>query len=190
MKIIRKTEIDTNILEVGDQMEIELSELGKFTATVHRVADQGALIIFDDCVTERPMNEDDTKDGGFWDSDLCKWMNKELIEVFPQEIVPAMHVYENGSRLRIPTYGEMFGHDGLYENFEADRDNQLPLMKDRKNRICISPDDEYCWYWLQNKLRGVYSAANFALVAYYGFAGYYSASGSYGVRPAFAIKNL
>lgn len=188
MKIIRKTEIDTNILEVGDQMEIELSGLGKFTATVHRVTDQGALIIFDDCVTERPMNEDDTKDGGFWDSDLCKWMNKELIEVFPQEIVPAMHVYENGSRLRIPTYGEMFGHDDYYCRFEHDKDTRLPLMADRKNRICMSPEDEYCWYWLQNRYRGVGSAANFAHVTDYGYVYYYNASFSLGVRPAFVIE--
>lgn len=188
MKIIRKTEIDTNILEVGDQMEIELSGLGKFTATVHRVTDQGALIIFDDCVTERPMNEDDTKDGGFWDSDLCKWMNKELIEVFPQEIVPAMHVYENGSRLRIPTYGEMFGHDDYYCRFEHDKDTRLPLMADRKNRICMSPEDEYCWYWLQNRYRGVGSAAYFATVGYHGLANTSYASNSRGVRPAFVIE--
>lgn len=188
MKIIRKTEIDTNILEVGDQTEIELSGLGKFKATVHRVTDQGALLIFDDCVTERPMNEDDTKDGGFWDSDLCKWMNEELIEAFPQEIVPAMHVYENGSRLRIPTYGEMFGHDDYYCRFEPDKDTRLPLMADRKNRICMSPEDEYCWYWLQNRYRGVGSAANFARVYADGGAANGSASYSRGVRPAFVIE--
>ena len=169
-------------------MEIELSGLGKFTATVHRVTDQGALIIFDDCVTERPMNEDDTKDGGFWDSDLCKWMNEELIEAFPQEIVPAMHVYENGSRLRIPTYGEMFGHDDYYCRFEHDKDTRLPLMADRKNRICMSPEDEYCWYWLQNRYRGVGSAAYFAFVTSSGNANRYNASYSYGVRPAFVIE--
>ena len=189
MKIIRKTEIDTNILEVGDQMEIEPSGLGKFTATVHRVTDQGALIIFDDCVTERPMNEDDTKDdGGFWDSDLCRWMNEELIEAFPQEIVSAMHVYENGSRLRIPTYGEMFGHDNYYCRFEPDKDTRLSLMTDRKNRICMSPEDEYCWYWLQNRFRGVGSAAAFAIVDYGGIANNSGASASLGVRPAFVIE--
>lgn len=191
MKVIRRVEMDVDKFKVGDQISIKLRDMGTFTATVQRASDAKAYFIFDNCVADRPMNKDPNKAGGFKDSDLCEWMNTELIKKFPKALRDKMlHNTYKEVKLWVPTYGEMFGHDGLYENFEADRDNQLPLMKDRKNRICISPDDEYCWYWLQNKLRGVYSAATFALVGYTGYAYYFNASYSFGVRPAFAIKNL
>ena len=37
MKVLRKQEIDTANIQVGDQMVIPLAELGEFTATVHKV---------------------------------------------------------------------------------------------------------------------------------------------------------
>lgn len=191
MKVVRRVEMDVDKFKVGDQISIKLRDMGTFTATVQRASDAKAYFIFDNCVADRPMNKDPNKAGGFKDSDLCEWMNTELIKKFPKALRDKMlHNTYKEVKLWVPTYGEMFGHDGLYENFEADRDNQLPLMKDRKNRICISPDDEYCWYWLQNKLRGVRSVAAFALVYYNGLAFNANASASLGVRPAFAIKNL
>ncbi|MBP3753601.1 MAG: hypothetical protein J6I66_01945 [Lachnospiraceae bacterium] len=56
---------------------------------------------------------------------------------------------------------------------------QLALFRLDHSRIC---NRAYWW------LRGVGSAAYFALVDSYGFAANYSASYSLGVRPAFAIK--
>lgn len=191
MKVVRRVEMDVDKFKVGDQISIKLRDMGTFTATVQRASDAKAYFIFDNCVADRPMNEDPNKAGDFKDSDLCEWMNTELIKKFPKALRDKMlHNTYKEVKLWVPTYGEMFGHDDFYENFEADRDNQLPLMKDRKNRVCISPNDEYCWYWLQNKLRGVNSAAAFAFVYSSGVATFNGASASLGVRPAFAIKNL
>jgi len=190
MKVIRKVEMDVDKFKVGDQISIKLRDMGTFTATVQKASDAKAYFIFDNCVAGRPMNEDPNKAGDFKESDLCRWMNTELIKKFPKSLRDNMlHNTYKEVKLWVPTYGEMFGHDDFYERFEADKDNQLPLMKDRKNRVCSSPNDEYCWYWLQNRLRGVYSAAYFACVNNFGDAYPGGASLSLGVRPAFAIKN-
>ena len=60
MKVLRKQEIDTANIQVGDQMVIPLAELGEFTATAHKVTDEGVMFICDDYVTRRPMNNRDT----------------------------------------------------------------------------------------------------------------------------------
>ena len=86
MKVLRKQEIDTANIQVGDQMVIPLAELGEFTATAHKVTDEGVMFIFDDYVTRRPMNNRDTNKGGFEKSDLKKWMDTVLFMSFPEEL--------------------------------------------------------------------------------------------------------
>ena len=65
MKALRKQKIETANIQVGDQIVIPLAELGEFTATVHKVTDEGVMFIFDEYVTCRPMNNCSTKKGGF-----------------------------------------------------------------------------------------------------------------------------
>ena len=62
-------------------------------------------------------------------------------------------------------------------------------MKKRRNRMAFdgTKDENLQWYWLMNKVRE--SAPYFSLVANTGYADYYNASHSFGVRPAFKIKN-
>ena len=62
-------------------------------------------------------------------------------------------------------------------------------MKKRRNRMAFdgSKDENLQWYWLMNKVRE--SATIFSVVSNGGYANYYGASGSFGVRPAFKIKN-
>ena len=50
---------DLKDAEVGDKTTIKLDGLGEFAATVHKV-----MLIFDDYVTTRPMNESGTNKGG------------------------------------------------------------------------------------------------------------------------------
>ena len=56
---------------------------------------------------------------------------------------------------------------------------QLPLFQHEPSRICNRAD-----WWL----RDVVSATYFAFVSGYGYAGYFGASTSLGIRPAFAIR--
>ena len=180
MKVLRKQEIDTANIQVGDQMVIPLAELGEFTATAHKVTDEGVMFIFDDYVTRRPMNNRDTNKGGFEKSDLKKWMDTVLFMAFPDELRDKIY------GLTLPTVGQIVGHEDEWDNknLEPDIDEQLPLMKECKNRIACF-EDQLAWGWLRNATKEEFSSANFALVYNGGNAYYYGASNSFGVRPEF-----
>ena len=84
--------------------------------------------------------------------------------------------------MRLPTVGEMFGHNDYYEMDDA---QQWELMKDRRNRIALREGDEYEWGWLQNEVKE--SAAYFARVGWDGSSGFRGAASSLGVRPALQL---
>ena len=70
------------------------------------------------------------------------------------------------------------------DHIEADGDEQLPLMKQRRNRVAYYKND--CEFgWLRNATKKEFSSADFALVGLFGYAYYCGASGSRGVRPEF-----
>lgn len=164
--------------KVGDKTAIKLDGLGKFTATVHKVTDDKVMLIFDDYITKRPINESGTNKGGFEKSDLNKWLHTEFIKAIPYSIRTRL------TDVTIPTVGEMFGWDNEWDrnHFEADNDKQLPLMKQRRNRVAYYANE--CEYgWLRNATKKEFSSAYFAYVDYYGDAYFNSASGSLGVRP-------
>ena len=180
MKVLRKQEIDTANIQVGDQMVIPLAELGEFTATTHKVTDEGVMFIFDDYVTRRPMNNRDTNKGGFEKSDLKKWMDTVLFMAFPEELRDKIY------GLTLPTVGQIVGHEDEWDNknLEPDIDEQLPLMKECKNRIACF-EDQLAWGWLRNATKEEFSSAYFALVYYVGYSDYSYASYSLAVRPEF-----
>ena len=180
MKVLRKQEIDTANIQVGDQMVIPLAELGEFTATAHKVTDEGTMFIFDNYVTRRPMNNRNTNKGGFEKSDLKKWMDTVLFMAFPDELRDKIY------GLTLPTVGQIVGHEDEWDNknLEPDIDEQLPLMKECKNRIACF-EDQLAWGWLRNATKEEFSSATFASVNDRGYPNYGNASGSYGVRPEF-----
>ena len=167
-------------VKVGDKMMVPLGKLGNFTATVQKVTNDKVLFIFDDYVAKRPMNEDDGNVGGYSQSDLKKWIDTELYNMFPAVLKQRM------TGLSIPTLGEICGWDDEWDrnHIEADGDEQLPLMKQRRNRVAYYQND--CeWGWLRNATKRKFSSAGFAIVSYNGYTTYYNASYSYGVRPEF-----
>lgn len=180
MKVLRKQEIDTANIQVGDQMVIPLAELGEFTATAHKVTDEGVMFIFDDYVTSRPMNNRNTNKGGFEKSDLKKWMDTVLFMAFPEELRDKIY------GLTLPTVGQIVGHEDEWDNknLEPDIDEQLPLMKECKNRIACS-EDQLAWGWLRNATKEEFSSADFAAVSRFGYTDADGASYSRGVRPEF-----
>lgn len=165
---------------IGDKMMVPLGKLGNCTATVQKVTNNKVLFIFDDYVTKRPMNEDGGNAGGYSQSDLKKWIDTELYNMFPAVLKQRM------TGLSIPTLGEIYGWADKWDrdHIEADRDEQLPLMKQRRNRVAYYKND--CEFgWLRNATKKEFSSAYFAGVYYDGYTGYCGASGSYGVRPEF-----
>lgn len=164
--------------EVEDKTTIKLDGLGEFAATVHKVTDDKVMLIFDDYVAKRPMNESGTNKGGFEDSDLNKWLHTEFVKALPYSIRARL------TDVTIPTVGEMFGWDDEWDrnHFEADNDKQLPLMKQKRNRVAYYNNECECG-WLRNATKKEFSSAYFALVGGIGAADCDDASGSVGVRP-------
>lgn len=170
-------------IKVGDQIEVPLDGIGTFMATAHQITDEGILFIFDDCITRRQINSNGKNKGGFEKSELAEWMRSTLYEAFPEELKKKLQY------ITLPSYGQMFGHDEWYEKaIVPDDDEQLPLMKIRKNRMCTYENDN-CWYWLRNATKEDYSSGDcFAFVDGNGFADYANASYGRGVRPAFLLN--
>ena len=167
-------------IKVGDKMIVPLGKLGNFTATVQKVTNNKVLFIFDDYVAKRPMNEDGGNAGGYSQSDLKKWIDAELYNMFPAVLKQRM------TGLSIPTLGEICGWADKWDrdHIEADGDEQLPLMKQRRNRVAYYKND--CEFgWLRNATKKEFSSAGFAFVDFDGGAGYCGASASSGVRPEF-----
>ena len=182
MKVLRQTEIETNEFRVGDQIRV-----GRYTATCQKTAEEGALFLLDQYLDEAmAMNEDNDSEGGYMASDLRERLNSARIlkEFDGLKLKP----FENGDLLRIPFYGEMFGHDAWYNSGDVEPDDceQWPLMKERANRIADRAGERYECGWLQNKY--VRSATDFCHVYGIGDADHWAASTSIGVRPAFLIK--
>ena len=170
---------DLKDAEVGDKTTIKLDGLGEFAATVHKVTDDKVMLIFDDYVAERPMNESDTNKGGFEYSDLNEWLHTEFVKAIPYSIRARL------TDVTIPTVGEMFGWDDEWNRnyFEADNDKQLPLMKQRRNRVAYYNNECECG-WLRNATKKEFSSTRFANVGYGGGdRAYYFVSGYAGVRP-------
>ena len=180
MKALRKQKIETANIQVGDQIVIPLAELGEFTATAHKVTDEGVMFIFDNYITCRPMNNRSINKGGFEKSDLKKWMDTVLLMAFPEELRDKIY------GLTLPTVGQIVGHEDEWDNknLEPDSDEQLPLMKECKNRIACF-EDGLTWGWLRNATKEEFSSAFFANVTHYGNTNCYAASDSRGVRPEF-----
>lgn len=180
IKVLRRQGTETKEIVVGDQILIPLAEFGTFTATAHKVTDRGVLFIFDEYVTSKPMNKRNANNGGYEESDLKKWIDTVLLEAFPTELKGRIE------DLSIPTVGEIVGHDDEWDNehFEPDDDEQLPLMKETRNRIAFL-NNQWEWGWLRNATKQEFSSAYFAGVGTYGSSGCGNASGSGGVRPEF-----
>lgn len=164
--------------EIGDKTTIKLDRLGEFTATVHKVMDDKIMLIFDDCVTKMSVNKSNTNKGGFEASDLHEWLHTEFIRALPYSIRARL------TDVTIPTVGEMFGWDDELDrnNFEGDNDKQLPLMKQRRNRVAYY-NNERAFEWLRNATKKEFSSDLFTTVDLGGSSSCSYAMCSRGVRP-------
>lgn len=141
-----------------------------------------------DCLKEEcRMNRDDTNDGGYEESHLRDQLATKYLEKFPAALRLNMVPFENGDLLRIPTEREIFGRN-IYGEEEPNTVEQFEPMKKRRNRMAFDGlNGETQAYWLQNKR--VRSAPYFCDVSGSGYANYYTASNSFGVRPLYRIRN-
>lgn len=194
MKVYRTSEVlAVGRYEVGDIVSytMEDGEEVEAIAVKEEFDKQGNLcmvFMLLDCLKEEcRMNRDDTNDGGYEESHLRDQLATKYLEKFPAALRLNMVPFENGDLLRIPTEREIFGRN-IYGEEEPNTVEQFEPMKKRRNRMAFDGlNGETQAYWLQNKRVG--SATNFCSVYYGGFANYDGASGSYGVRPLYRIRN-
>lgn len=167
-------------ISTGDRIEIPLGNLGTFTATVQKITNDKVLFIFDDYVAKRPMNENGSNDGRYDKSDLKKWIDTELYEMFPEAFRKRMR------SLTIPTLGDIYGWDSEWDrtHLEHDYHAQLPLMKQRRNRVSYYNNECTCG-WLRNATKKDVSSTLFASVDINGDKDCGCASFYLGVRPEF-----
>lgn len=169
-----------NDIAVGDRIEIPLGGLGTFTATVQMVKGDRVLFLFDDYIAKRQMNENESNEGGYEKSDLKKWIENDLFKMFPEVLRNHM------TGLTIPTLGEIcgWGDDWDKKRIEPDDDEQLPLMKQIRNRVAYYKN-ECEWGWFRNAVKNEFSSTTFANVTHVGKTNCVCASNFYGVRPEF-----
>lgn len=189
MKVKRMIKFDVDTFRVGDSIKFKLTDDEKVQAMAVQQENDGMLFCLVDCLAdEYSMNDTNTNESGYEDSDLRKKLNTEIIARFPADIKAMMVPFGNGDYLRLPTEKEIFG-ENYYGEYESPYVQQWKPMKQRRNRIAFQgKNGNWEWYWLQNKYRD--SAAAFAYVDADGSAYYSGASRSYGVRPAFKIRVL
>lgn len=177
---------------VGDVIGFELTDGEKVEAMAVKKNDETTIFCFVDCLKkEYPMNQRSTNKGGYEASKMRAVLNGEILARFPSEITEKLVPFENGDLLRLPTEKEIFGQN-YYGLDEPEDVEQWKPMKLRRNRIAFQGlNGSWEWYWLQNPaLRDVAASTYFAHVNYYGYADAHSASSSFGVRPAFQIRDL
>lgn len=120
-----------------------------------------------DCLgPEMPMNATGTTEGGYEASDMREYLNNELIKWFKDKTIALLQQDENGDYLTLPSRDE------------------IQNLNDWRDRIALDEDRESTWYWL----RDVAASTYFALVDSSGSCDLSSASGSFGVRPAFYLR--
>lgn len=172
--------------DVTPRSEIDFTMNSGETATgiVLEVNNGIAEMVFKNCLDkERPMNEENTNEGGFEASDLRKALNSEILEDMPTWLREIMVPFENGDFLRLLREKELHG-ENEYGEPDSEDVKQFEVMKDRRYRIAFRGNTgEWEWYWVENA--AVASSTYFALCGSDGDALYGSASNSYGVRPYF-----
>lgn len=163
-------ELKPSEIKVGDKICVDLKELGTFMATAHKVTANEILFITDEYIASKPMYG------------LQEWIETSVYNAFPEELKSRV------KNLTIPTVGQVFGWDNEWcrKTFVRDDDEQLPLMKEIRNRVAYL-DNNYEWGWLRNSTKLESSLAGFADVNRRGNAGYAGCSNPGGVRLEFTL---
>lgn len=192
MLVKRTMKVDVELFEVGDIIKFKLTDGEKVQAMAVKQTPEGMLFVLVDCLAkEYPMFNDiddmDEEDISYATSDLRKALNGEILERFPKEIKDRMvAVNAEGDMLRIPTEREIFG-ENVYGQEEIEKIKRWKPMKKKRNRIAFQgKEGAWGWYWLMNRHKDY--ASLFADVTYDGYATYYNASSSRGVRPVFLLS--
>lgn len=157
---------------------------------------QDGEVIFGSVGTVGPghhMNPRMTAKGGWSACDMRRYLNEDILALFPDDLVAVISKTKNvqildgetvecEDMLFLPSEMEVFGSEEYSESNGIDK--QFEAYKDKMNRIALDEDGYLDWWFLNS----VASAAAFAYCNSFGYACCLSASSSDGVRPHFAVR--
>ena len=183
------------ILEPGDEFQIPLKNgqlasavFGKYTKDGHR------RFVFKDCIAEHVMNDEPTNEGGYFKSELRRYVLEELLPLLPDQLREALEprvmcesingeTQEYADALWIPSATDVFG-DGEYWELEPDSE-QLDIFKRERDRVKeLGDKGTWCW-WLRSPYRSY--STDFVYVGSSGYVYYNFAYFSLGVAPGFDL---
>ena len=197
MEVKRTIKTDVESFEMGDVIRFKLKDGEKVQAKAVKKTDEGMLFITVDCLKDeyqmfKNVYGVGSMDINYFNSDLRRALNGEILDRFPDEIRSRMvgmriACTDTFDLLRIPTQREIFG-ENPYSKDESDTVVQFKGMKNRRNRIAYQgfKTGTLERYWLQNRVEN--TASKIACVDSLGNADYLGASASLGVRPVFCIS--
>lgn len=190
MKIRRSIEFKAKpeALVVGDIISFKLLDGEKVEARAIRNEGNRMLMWFEDCIQGRyPMNEENTNNGGWLDSDARSLLNTEIINRFPGKILKHMVKDDNGDWLHLLSIEEVFGMTPDFEITKESAKLQIPALKTEKGHVKgLGLHGETTWHWLRSPYAS--GATDFCNVYTNGTAGCSGASFASGLAPAFYLS--
>ena len=198
MEVKRTIKTDVESFEVGDIIKFKLKDGEKVQAKAVKKIDEGMLFITVDGLKDEYQMFKNTDGVGsveinYFNSDLRRALNGEILDRFPNEIRSRMVGMRIGDSfefdlIRVPTEREIFG-ENHYGTEECSEIKRFKGMKKRRNRMAFQTVDgkePFEWYWLQNRVEATSSI--FACIDSYGLANFSDASVSNGVRLVFLLS--
>lgn len=167
--------------EKGDIIRSTLLTGERIEAQCQLVDEDGAIFCLTHCLDEeRPMNEENTNEGGWDESDLRNYLNTKILEEFPKALLNRMKPIYEDDLLTLPSIEDIYGERDFdsWKPKEGAEPN-WPLMKYRQYRCKGN------WWWVRSAYYGY--ATTFCLVGTGGDANFSRASYSNGLAPAFRI---
>ncbi len=195
--IIRKGRAPVS-LPVGTEIEFNLKngDLAVVAvAAVNHYDEQDAVFHFRRTIGRHCMNENNTNKGGWHDSEGRRYINEELIQLLPDELIAVIaehttvqiidgETVDSQDKLFLPSEFEAKGKCE-YAEFNG-IDKQLPLFEERIKRIVADSEGDPCWWWLADPFAA--NTTNFCCFSNCGQSFGNAASGSGGIAPLFVIK--
>lgn len=185
------------VLSEGDRISFQLED-GRYAsvtvAAINLYEKNNVIFVFDDLLWEYSMNNRNTNDGGWAESGMVDYMEKEILPLLPKSLIdiitPRIIVqnidgveYKRESKLWLPSLTEVIGENGMTEECDF-KDKQFPIFKTKKGRVkSLENGDVWQRYWL----RSPYGSTTFWFVYNNGIYSSNYANAIYSVCPCFSI---
>jgi hypothetical protein len=210
MKLTQKTSKDINLEELKaaiaggkahdvinpfDEIGFTLDTGEEVVAVCAYVGDNFARFVLKDCFdASHVMNHEATNAGGYYGSEMRRYIVEEVYRSFPPELRNAIRPrditeafdgeeFTYSESLWLPSATDVFGDDDRWD--DEPESFQLPIFELERDRVKERADIGTAFWWLRSPRAS--SATTFVLVTMSGSVKYIYAHGSFGVAPGFDL---